>query len=178
LGRIDTFYDYYGITSGWNMSSQLISETPIAQNISSSSNPSYTLADFTTYFPQFTSLVAGDSSTIPSVLVNKFIEIANTSLDYARYDALWIYCMGLYIAHLCTLFLSASYDSSSIDGVVDSSEPLAVLTSKSVGDVSANYDVNAIGDDLKGFGTWKATTYGQQLATYAKMIGKGGTTAW
>jgi hypothetical protein len=45
-----------------------------------------------------------------------------------------------------------------------------ILTSKSVGDVSAGYTAL---ESLKEFGAWQLTRYGQQLITIAKTIGAG-----
>ncbi len=50
-----------------------------------------------------------------------------------------------------------------------------ILTSKSVGDVSGSYTVL---DDLKGFGAFQLTRYGQQLITIAKVIGSGPMVLW
>jgi len=50
-----------------------------------------------------------------------------------------------------------------------------IMTSKSVGDVSASYNVL---ESLKEFGQWNLTLYGQQLATMAKVIGSGPMVIW
>jgi hypothetical protein len=50
-----------------------------------------------------------------------------------------------------------------------------ILTSKSVGDVSAGYTAL---ESLKEFGAWQLTRYGQQLATLAKTIGSGPMVLW
>jgi hypothetical protein len=35
-----------------------------------------------------------------------------------------------------------------------------------------------IADDLEGWAAWKLTTFGQQLATFGKLIGSGGMVVW
>jgi hypothetical protein len=50
-----------------------------------------------------------------------------------------------------------------------------IQTSKSVGDVSVGYQVL---ESLKDFGQWNLTSYGQQLATAAKVIGPGSMIIW
>ena len=86
--------------------------------------------------------------------------------------------MGLYVAHFCTMYLNASPTSTTPQGIVGHAKPALLQTSKSVGDVSASYDAGSINDDLKNFGSFKMTTYGQQLATFVKMAGMGGMYVW
>ncbi len=50
-----------------------------------------------------------------------------------------------------------------------------ILTSKSVGDVSASYSVL---QGLEGWGAFNLTKYGQQLATMAKTVGSGPCMIW
>ena len=164
-----------GIFSNYDVSDQLMSEIPIAANINSGTNPSYTLAgNFLADFPQFNVACTGASPSIPATLSQKFIDMANSSVSYSKYGEIWSYCMGLYVAHFCTMYLFAANGVDSTQGIVGHAKPVMLQTSKAVGDVSAGYDVNSIADDLKGFGSFKMTTYGQQFATFAKMAGIGG----
>lgn len=50
-----------------------------------------------------------------------------------------------------------------------------IQTSKSVGDVSVSYQVLT---SLEDWGAWNLTTYGQQLATMAKVVGSGPMVIW
>lgn len=50
-----------------------------------------------------------------------------------------------------------------------------IQTSKSVGDVSVSYQVLTA---LEDWGSWNLTTYGQQLATMARIIGSGPMVIW
>ena len=50
-----------------------------------------------------------------------------------------------------------------------------IMTSKSVGDVSASYTIL---ESLKDWGAWQLTKFGQQLATLAKAIGAGPLVIW
>lgn len=50
-----------------------------------------------------------------------------------------------------------------------------IQTSKSVGDVSASYQVLT---SLEAWGQWNLTLYGQQLATMARVIGSGPMVIW
>lgn len=50
-----------------------------------------------------------------------------------------------------------------------------IQTSKSVGDVSVSYQVLTA---LEDWGSWNLTTYGQQLATMARVVGSGPMVIW
>lgn len=164
------------------ISDQMMAEIPAATNVNSGTNPTYTLTDnFVVDFPQFVSVCTATAPavpTIPTTLSQKFIDMANASISQSKYGEIWSYCMGLYVAHFCTLYLSASQGSASVNGIVGHAKPIMLQTSKSAGDVSASYDVGSISDDLKNFGSFKMTTYGQQLATFARMAGMGGAYVW
>lgn len=153
------------------MYGDLISGIAAASNLNSGTNPDYSKDTFLSDFPQLkvSCTATGDASpAIPDALLTKFISMANASLSFSKYAENWSYCMGLFVAHFCTMYLDASKDSS----------PSGLVTAKSVGDVSVSYDVNSIADDLKGYGTFKSTKYGQQLSTFARLAGFGGMLVW
>ena len=82
--------------------------------------------------------------------------------------------MGLYIAHMSVLYLKANQGDPTSLGAIQSSVPSGVATSKSVDGLSISYDLLGTTDDFAGYGTWKLTTYGQQLITLTKMYGNSG----
>lgn len=169
-------FDGNEIFGDYSSTNQLLSEIAPASNINAGSNPSYALSDFLASFPQFNSVctaTAPATPTIPATLSQTFINVANSSLSYGKYGELWTYCMGLYVAHLCTMFLDSSQGTTTGE-LIEASSASAPITSESVGDVTASYNTNAMMEDFKGYGTFKLTKYGQQLATYAKMAGMGG----
>ncbi len=153
---------------------KMAAEIPAAANTGSTSNPDYELSDFTTDFPQFKDVC----TTIPSSLLQKFLSIANSSLSSSKYGEAWRYCMGLFMAHFCTMFLSSTKGSSTPQGILAGAQPVMLQSSKSVGDVSESFDTGSATEDFKGFGSLKMTTYGQQLITFAKMAGMGGAYVW
>lgn len=157
---------------------RLAAEIPAALNVNSGVNPTYTLDNFTADFPQFTTVCTGDSPAVPTTLSQKFIDMANASLSYSKYGEVWSYCMGLYVAHFCTMHLNASQGATTANGIIGHGKPVMLQTSKSVGDVSASYDPSSVSDDFKNYGSFKMTTYGQQLITFAKMAGMGGMYVW
>lgn len=48
------------------------------------------------------------------------------------------------------------------------------VSAKQVDAVSIQYNLAMVADDLAGWGAWKETLYGEQFATLARMLGKGG----
>jgi hypothetical protein len=166
-------YDYGNVSI-----EKLMADKVKASNMSYGGNPAYASTDFLSFFPQFTAVCTSPDSGItppqvPNALLQNFIDRANASLFYSRYFDNWTYCMGLFIAHNITLFLSAS-QSTTATGIISGAEPIKPTASESVGDVSASYDTSVMTDDAKGWGMWKTTSYGLQLIAYAKLAGMGG----
>lgn len=152
--------------------SELIS---LASNIKPiTNNPPFTSEQFLEVYPQF-------MNKLPGSVMNFYINLANNSLSYSRWGDSWEMGMILFIAHHLTLYLMAMSgvdDNSSASKVVSASLAAGLTASKSAGSLSKSYDYGSINDDLTGLGTWKLTLYGQQFATMAKLIGKGGSYIW
>lgn len=156
-----------------------------ASNVRAGQNPAFTASDFLAFYPQFKNTAAADSLpsgysdglNIPDAVFNEFLQTANARIQEARWHSEWKTAMCLFIAHCSVLYLSAT-SGTTVSGLVAAAAPAAVITAKSVGDVSVSYDVNSISDDLKGYGDLKATIYGQQLASRATLLGKAGMMVW
>lgn len=148
-----------------------------ASNIFVSDNPEYTLQDFVIIFPLFdiSAEVPPSPDAIPVEVFNLFKDMANASIKEKRYRSQWKYLMGLYIAHMLTLYLKTSRGDPTAQNALATSISSGIATSKSVDGLSISYDLASITDDLPGYGTWKLTIYGQQLATLTKMFSHGGT---
>ena len=146
-------------------------------NIILTDNPPYTQEDFTKTFPKFV-INAPDtedeSEGVPYAVFNLFLSMANHSIKYDRFKSLWKYLMALYIAHYCTLYLQTQAGDPNVRGILASSMPKGIETSKSVDGLSISYDVTTITNDFSGYGTYKNTLYGQQLITLSKLYGMGG----
>lgn len=146
----------------------------LASNMKSiDENPAFTREQFLEVYPQFTS--------IPEAIVNFYIGLANSSLSYARWGDQWVFGMTLYVAHFLTLYLQATNNlnaNSPAFQVLQNSYSQGLVASKSAGSLSKSYDYGSINDDLKGWAAWKLTAFGQQFATIAKLIGKGGSLIW
>ena len=145
-----------------------------ASNVKTGDNPTYTLSDFFAMYPQFD--INSEGAYLVSItMLTLYLNLAHASIKEARYHDAWQICMGLFIAHFATLYLQSF--SSADDGaaaVMAAGQSRGLITSESVGDVSVSTDYNVIAQDLDGWAAWKLTAFGQQLATMAKLVGKGG----
>lgn len=144
-----------------------------ASNVILTDNPEFTLCDFTSVFPIFVIADSTDES-IPIEVFNLFYNMANSSLKYDRYKSVWKYCMCLYIAHYLTLYLQTQNGDAGSQAALAGALPRGVASSKSVDGLSISYDFMGAAEDLAGYGTWKYTIYGQQLATITKSYGYAG----
>jgi len=152
-------------------SSQIIAD---ASNIRTGENPSYSVEDFLNVYPQFGS-ISGNDGYMSAELLQMYIDFANACVKQARYHSAWKICMGLFVAHFASMWLQGTAAPGSSAGqVLAASQAKGLNTSESVGDVSVSMDYSNVGNDLDGWAQWKLTIYGQQLASIAKMLGKGG----
>ena len=150
----------------------------VAANVARGSNPAFSAADFLAVFPQF-SAADPDVTLIPDELLELFIAMADASIKETRFRSQWKYATCLYVAHFATLFLQTQTGASNTAAqVVATAQAMFPRASKSVGDVSVSYDTAAINNDLPGWAAWKTTLYGQQLATIARIVGRGGMYVW
>lgn len=146
----------------------------VASNIRTGSNPSFTFDEFISVYPQFGPNDQG-KLVIPQPIVQMYIDLANACIKQARWHSYWKVAMGLFVAHFLTLYLQGTADpNSGAAGVLKAGESRGLIASKSAGDVSVTRDYSTIVGDLDGWAAWKLTTYGQQLATIGRLVGKGG----
>ena len=130
--------------------------------------------DATISITQITSYAS--TVNIPQAVLQMYINLASASLTYARWAEYWQMCMGLFVAHFCTLYLRSEGNVGTTAGQVANSGLEKGLTiSKAAGDVSMGIEMLA---DLEGWGMWRETTYGTQLATLAKVVGMGPSYVW
>ena len=89
--------------------------------------------------------------------------------------------MTLFVAHYLTLYLQTTNglnENSPVSQVLANSYAAGLTASKSAGSLSKSYDYGSVNDDFAGWGAWKLTAFGQQFATMAKLVGKGGSYLW
>lgn len=147
-----------------------------ASNIRTGDNPSYTLADFLSVYPQFGSI---DTPVLPADIIQLYIDLADASIKEARWHKSWKIAMGLFIAHWCTLWLrSFPGEDAGKDAIVQSGQTQGIITTESVDGVSYSMDISQVMQDLAGYGAWTTTDFGVQLATLSKIYGKGMMLVW
>lgn len=147
-----------------------------ASNVILTDNPEFTREDFSSVFPVF-KLQDGTTvqqDEIPDAVFNLFYNMANNSLKYDRFKSVWKYCMCLYIAHYMILYLQTQNGDAGSQAALAGALPRGIASSKSVDGLSISYEFMGAAEDLVGYGTWKYTIYGQQLATITKMYGHAG----
>ena len=159
---------------GYTNNAKIMMETfRDSSNIITTDNPPFTVDDFSGIFPQFP-INTGSPDSVPTEVFNLFKAMADASIKYDRYKTSWMYFMCLYIAHNITLWLKVQQGDGSARAALANSLPTGIVQSKSVDGLSISYDFIGMETDLQGYGTWKLTTYGQQLATLTRMYGHGG----
>lgn len=166
---------------GQNIDAMVGQITTTASNILTSSNPPYLLSDFYVEYPAYAGRTVGDVVTylIPTAILQMYIGLADACIKEARWHSTWHIAMGWFVAHFATLYLQGMADANSTAAqVIAKGQIKGLISSKSVGDVLASYDFNSIASDLDGWASWKLTIYGQQLATFGKLCGKGGMMVW
>lgn len=153
---------------------KIINQKPIydASNLWSTTNPPYTSSDFYKFFPQF-------EGKLDEEIVNLYVTLADNSLSERRWGTAWRIGMANFIAHFCSIHIQNSLSAESDVGqLISTANAKGLISSKSAGDVSVSYDFGSIMDDIKGYAQWKLTNYGIQFASFAKMVGKGGSYIW
>jgi hypothetical protein len=152
----------------------------VASNIRAGGNPPYSVEDFLSSYPQFGTAtpILPETEGLPVVpipIIQIYIDLAQESIQQARYRSAWKIAMGLFIAHFCQMWLQSSVSvDAGKDAIIGAGETVGITTSESVDGVSYSVDASAILQDLDGFASWKTTTFGVQLSTFARMYGKGG----
>lgn len=145
-------------------------------NLRNGANPAYAPSDFLTFYPQFGTDAIGNT-IVPAAVIQAYIDEATASLNIRRYRSAWQRAMGLFVAHLCTLYAQAYVDPlNGAQAVAEGGRAQGVTTSQSVGDVSESVDVGNVTDPA--WGDFNLTSYGQQLIRLGKLYGKGGVQVW
>lgn len=138
------------------------------------STGSYTAQQFKAEYPQFCD--ASGKCHLPEPLLEEIVNMANASIQPDKWLDSWHYAVGLYVAHCVTLQLRTFAESSATPAqAVASGALVGVVKSATLGDSSVSYDTTAITAGTESWGEWNATTYGQMLASRARLIGLAGS---
>ena len=151
------------------MTSGFLSYKANAANIKEGTNPPFVLQDFYSMYPQFEGL-----AELPEEVITMYVDFAKASINIDRWKNSWKIGMCLFIAHFCTLYIqSFTPAGSTAQEVIAAAQAKGLVTSKSVGDVSVNYDFSSAVNGLDGWANWTSTTFGINLANLGKLLGKG-----
>ncbi|RXI46085.1 DUF4054 domain-containing protein [Clostridium tetani] len=144
-----------------------------ASNIKAGTNLKFTLDDFYEVYPQF-GKDSQDNYVVPKVVVEMYLDMSHACIKENRWHKQWKFGMCLFIAHFCTLYLQgiASADGG-VKGILEAGKSKGLDTSISVGDVSVSTDYSTT-TNINGWTGWSLTSYGQQLISIGKLVGKGG----
>lgn len=111
-------------------------------------------------------------SAVPQAVIQLYINLASACLQQVRWLELWPMAMALYVAHFLTLYLQSEGNPTSTPGqIAISGLSKGIAVSKAAGDVSVSYET--LLSNMADWGSWALTTYGQQLVTFARVIGSG-----
>lgn len=152
-----------------------------ASNIVETGPDVYTENMFQSDFPQFYYYVGNVLTLpVPTSVFEQFLAMATEVIQPKKWFIHWRYASGLFVAHMMVLYMQTYKPATTenpLQSAVDSGLNTGNVKSASLGDASCSYDTNNIDKSLEGWGTWTSTVYGAQLATYAKLLGLGGTYA-
>ncbi|HIT02498.1 MAG TPA: DUF4054 domain-containing protein [Candidatus Enterenecus merdae] len=133
----------------------------------------YTAQQFQADFPQFFN--SEGKPLLPEAMLAEVINMVNDSICPDKWGSSWRYAAGLYVAHYVTLMLRSYAPSNDTAGQAAASGALVgVVKSATLGDSSVTYDTSAITAGTEDWGDLNSTTYGQMLASRARMIGLAG----
>ena len=143
-----------------------------AANIKTEENPIYTQEEFLNFYPQF-------ASVVPYFVLKQYINLGRACVSKRRYGEMWQFCIGLFVAHFCALYLQSNAEvGTPADEVMQKCAAAGIVTSESADGVSYSMDTSMLSQDLAGWAAFKLTTYGAQFATMARLVGKGGMLVW
>lgn len=141
----------------------------------------YTIELFSADFPQFFKSETDDDGVVtytpflPETVLQTIIDQANAALQPDKWLDGWRYAVGLYVAHYATLYLrSYSEEPQTPAQAAATGSVTGMVKSATLGDASVDYDTEAVTKALEDWGDFNSTSYGQQLATRARIVGMGG----
>jgi hypothetical protein len=117
-------------------------------------------------------LIIYEQPFVPIQIVQIYINLAVASLPQQLYFEYWKVACGYFVAHFVTLWLQAMGSPASSAGQVAAAGlQSGILTSKSVGGVSAGY-TNIVPQEFLAFygPTWATTRWGVLLMSLASTI--------
>jgi hypothetical protein len=116
-------------------------------------------------------LIIYEQPFVPIPVLQIYLNLALACLQQQLYFQAWPLAMALFVAHFATLFArSSGQPATSVGQVAASGLQFGILTSKSVGGVSAGYTNWIAQEWFSYYGAMVETTYGVQLISIANAI--------
>lgn len=144
-----------------------------ASGLDAADNPSYTVTDFYTMYPQFSTDEA--KAVLPEAVVEMYIQVAGGICRYGKWGTSWKYGMGLLVAHFATLHMQGAIPpGATAQQIAASGAVQGIASSKAAGSVSVSYDVGTLMQGMEEWGAFRFTRYGMQYATMAGAFGMAG----
>ncbi len=126
---------------------------------------------FLAAYPQF-------SKVVPDEILEEYTDMALGIVNRKRFGAAWRRAIGLYLAHVLTLYLQTAQPAGTeATDIVSAASSVGMITGESADGVSYSRDNSAL-SDLAGWADFKTTAYGVQFATLAKLYARGGAYVW
>ena len=145
----------------------------VANNVPVENAYKITIEDFAKIMPQF--FDKDGACLVPSNAVELFLQDANNSILQCRWLDKWEYGVCLYIAHTFTLYLRNYKPSNdTAQGAAATGTVQGLVSSSSLGDTSISFENGGIMTGIARWGVLASTSYGQQYASMARMVGIGG----
>lgn len=130
-------------------------------------NPSFTIADFTFWMPQYKAYMNTEDG---QAAFNNLYEIANAKIFKSIYGSDWKLAMSLCIAHYLTLIANqlGAPAGDTLAGIAGGGNYKGILQSASIGEFSKSYELSAtlVEEDESKF--WNQTSYGAELMALLK----------
>lgn len=125
-------------------------------------NPTYSIADFTFWMPQFKEFMTTDEG---KAMFDNLYEIANAKIFKSIYGADWKLAMSYCIAHYATLIAQQDQvpAGDTLDSIAGGGVTRGVLASASVGGFSKSYDIDKTMSSEEEAMFWNQTSYGSAL---------------
>lgn len=158
----------------WCPKPQFFGVVPRASNIGQKVQR-YTAEMFAQDFPQF--FRADCAPFLPEAILNEFLSQASEAIQADKWLTGWRFACGLYVAHYATMFLRSFPEEppQTAAQAAQTGALVGVVRRAQLGDSSVEYDTAAVTEATKDWGDLNATSYGQMLATRARLVGLGGT---
>lgn len=128
-----------------------------------SQNPEFSKETFSIFCPKLKEWVYDKNN---EAAYNKFIDICNSKVLYSYFLDDWEYAMSLAVAHYICIT-----DTNYVQAIGADTAVGGVMSSRSVGGISYNYELDKTMNDNSAYKFWQRTGYGNQLIALSSAKG-------